>query len=605
MNKSNIHGTPDFSILNSFPNYICVIDKNADVVYINSAWQNRDKTDIDYLNIEIQCNYLEVCKNLEYSHDNAIEIYTGIQNVMDGRAEKFKMDYTCEYHKASKWYSVEVKRIIDFNDYFIVIHSDITKCNAEKSKFEIYKDKMTSIFRNNPSILLLVDSDTAAILDANIAACDFYGYSEDAMRKMSMLQLSPIDDTKQYEFIQWKNKFLKHGCFEQSHRLSNGRPIDVEVHSMLIHYMGREGYMYTINDITQKKRVRRYLKDNQEKYRALVELSPDAIFILDKDKFVFANPSGLKMMNLDNVYELLCVKIRNLLDWSEPHNSKLYELIGNVITNNLTVKASEHKIVARNGKSQYIEISATPVNYRGQQFVQLVAKDITERKRELERAYKLEIQRLSSRFPIENAAEMQSVYIPANGVSGDFFKVQKIDESNAIGLIGDVSGKGVTAALNTSVLNVLFNNGTSISSNPSEVLNYMNRQMIKHFNEEYIAACCFRFDFKNKILNVAAAGINHIVVIKNGNSWINIDIKGSFLGMFGDCLSEEISVEFDSGDVFFFYTDGMDFVLEDEENKDKILKVKTLSELKEGIKKLLISRQILDDDASWLGIQIL
>lgn len=605
MNINNINGISSFSILDSFSDYICVIDKSGVVVYINSAWQNCGKSDIDYLNIEVSCNYLEVCKNLECSHDDAIDMYTGIKDVINGKYREFKLNYKYDSDKKCEWYSMEIKQLIGFNDYFIITHLDITESNLMKCKIETCENKRFNIFRNSPSILLIVDSETAEILEVNTAACDFYGYSEETMKKMNMMQLSSIDDSSQYEVIQWKNKFLKCGNFEQCHILSNGRLVYVEVHSLILQYKDREIYLYTINDITQKKRVRRYLKDNQGKYRALVELSPDAIFILDREKFVFANPSGIKMMCLDTIYELLQIKVKDLLDWNEPHNNKLYDLIENVITKNLTVKAAEHKIVANNGKSLYIEISATPINYREQQFVQLVAKNITERKRELERAYKLEIQRLSSQFPIENAAEMQSVYIPANGVSGDFFRVQKIDESNVIGIIGDVSGKGVTAALNTSVLNVLFNNGASITSNPSEVISYMNRQMIKHFNEEYIAACCFRFDFKNRILKVAAAGINNIIILKNCNEWRNIEIKGSFLGMFGDCLSEDITIEFDSRDVFFFYTDGMDFILEDEEIKGKILKTKILSKIKDGIRNLLINKGKLEDDASWLGIKIL
>jgi sigma-B regulation protein RsbU (phosphoserine phosphatase) len=83
-----------------------------------------------------------------------------------------------------------------------------------------------------------------------------------------------------------------------------------------------------------------------------------------------------------------------------------------------------------------------------------------------------------------------------------------------------------------------------------------------------------------------------------------VEVKGPFLGMFNKVFSEEISIKFNQGDKFFFYTDGMDFIFDDKACRDNIIKLDSLTKAKRYIKSILLNAKNIQDDCSWLAIDI-
>jgi PAS domain S-box-containing protein len=459
---------------------------------------------------------------------------------------------------------------------------------------KLCRDKYACLFENNSSIMLLLNAETGEILNANAAACKFYGYSKNEFLNINIFTIAQIKDMSAFEYE----------YSEQSHKLENGDVRYVEVTSGKIPWDEENIVCCTINDVSEKKRIREYLRENQEKYRTLIELSPDAIFILSKERFIFSNYRGLEMLHMSSIYDLLEKSIREILNFNEEDTRKLFKIMDDVVNDNKIIRTIEYELTTLANEDLYLEIDAAPLEYMEQKLVQMVVRDITEQKKELIRAYKLQKRRVSFEFPIDNFAKMDSVYIPAKTLSGDYFSIKKVSETTAIGAIGDVAGHGVVAALNISALNVLFNDAILMNREPLKIIDYMNTQMRRHFDDEYIAACCFSFDFKNKILKAAGAGINQFVYLKNGVEWNTIEVKGTFLGMFNENFSEEISIQFNQGDKFFFYTDGMDFIFDDKIFRDNIIKLNSITKIKRYIKSILTNIKDIQDDCSWFAIEV-
>ncbi|MCK5912510.1 MAG: transporter substrate-binding domain-containing protein, partial [Desulfuromusa sp.] len=84
-------------------------------------------------------------------------------------------------------------------------------------------------FEESQSIMLLVDPETAGVVDANPAACQFYQYHRDQLKKMKMWQINQLGEAEVKErLVKAKNQSQQQ--FERIHTLADGQKIPVEVY---------------------------------------------------------------------------------------------------------------------------------------------------------------------------------------------------------------------------------------------------------------------------------------------------------------------------------------------------------------------------------------
>jgi PAS domain S-box-containing protein len=115
---------------------------------------------------------------------------------------------------------------------------------------EIYR----SIFERNHSIILIIDPDTGSIADANPAACDFYGYSRNRMKRMNISEINILTH-QQMQREMARSKMGEKTSFNYKHRLKSGDIRDVEAHISDI-TIGNKKFLYSIiYDITEKKNL--------------------------------------------------------------------------------------------------------------------------------------------------------------------------------------------------------------------------------------------------------------------------------------------------------------------------------------------------------------
>lgn len=136
---------------------------------------------------------------------------------------------------------------------------DITaRIEAEKILREREK-QYRAFFENNHAIMLLVDPQTEDIMDANPAASEFYGYSLDEMRLMSMPQIVANTETEIFqEMAAAKKEGRSYLLFK--HILANKTVRDVEVYSGPIMVRGNQLLYSVIHDVTERVRLEREMK---------------------------------------------------------------------------------------------------------------------------------------------------------------------------------------------------------------------------------------------------------------------------------------------------------------------------------------------------------
>lgn len=152
---------------------------------------------------------------------------------------------------------------------------------AEKTLRES-EERYRSLFKNNHSVMLLIDPESADIVDANPAAVSFYGWSFEALTSKKITDINTLSDEQVFQEM-GKAKTVQRRIFYFQHRLANGDIRDVEIFSGPIMVHGRELLYSIIHDISKRKRAEVAARSSEEKYKLVVKNIPGIIYKGFKD----------------------------------------------------------------------------------------------------------------------------------------------------------------------------------------------------------------------------------------------------------------------------------------------------------------------------------
>jgi serine phosphatase RsbU (regulator of sigma subunit) len=110
-------------------------------------------------------------------------------------------------------------------------------------------------------------------------------------------------------------------------------------------------------------------------------------------------------------------------------------------------------------------------------------------------------------IPVIPGFAIQSVYKPAGQVGGDFFQILPVKGGGVLAVIGDVSGKGMPAAMTVSLLVGTVRTLAHYSQSPSEILDAMNQRMLGRSKDGFTTCLILRVDRDG---NVTAANAGHL-----------------------------------------------------------------------------------------------
>jgi len=148
-------------------------------------------------------------------------------------------------------------------------------------------------------------------------------------------------------------------------------------------------YEQAQQEITERKRAIEALRESEERYRRLVELSFDAVAIHREGKLVYINAAGAELLGALSPEELVG---KPILDFVHPDYLEMAEVRVRQATEGKVAPLTEEKLVRLDGASVDAEVVEIPITYQGQPAVQVVARDITERKRAEEALRRSELQ---------------------------------------------------------------------------------------------------------------------------------------------------------------------------------------------------------------------
>jgi PAS domain S-box-containing protein len=274
-----------------------------------------------------------------------------------------------------------------------------------------------SLFENTHAVMLLVDPDTARIVDANPAACSYYGWSRDELSRLKRFDINTLTN----EAIAAQMKLARseqRRHFVSKHRRADGEIRDVEVYSGPLVLKDKVLLFSIIHDITEGQRAAEALRQSEEKFRLAFLTSPDSINLnrLSDGLYIDVNEGFTKLTGYTR--EDVIGKTSIALNiWAD---LKDRERLVKALQNESWVENLEARFLRKNGQVGVGLMSARVMRLNNENVILSITRDITERKRldekliEAERKYR-ELAESLPQVIFETDAHGNLVYLNSTG----------------------------------------------------------------------------------------------------------------------------------------------------------------------------------------------
>lgn len=154
------------------------------------------------------------------------------------------------------------------------------RIQKQKKELQESEELYRSLFQSNRSTMLILDPVTGRIVDANPAACVFYGYCKEEItaKKITDINMMPDDQVQEDLKTAWAKR-CRHFYFQ--HRLATGEIRDVEVYTGPIKRHGKELLYSIIHDITDRVRAENSIRRSEEQWDRTFNSFADIVTLQD------------------------------------------------------------------------------------------------------------------------------------------------------------------------------------------------------------------------------------------------------------------------------------------------------------------------------------
>ena len=216
------------------------------------------------------------------------------------------------------------------------------------------------------------------LIRANPAICELLGYTEQEMRGLKVQDI--VAPEERQAISHYGEAILRDGVLRHERTLvaKDGRRIPVEIHARLIRHHGRQIVMWVIRDMTARQRAEEALRESEARYRGLVDLAPDAVLVHQDGRIVYCNAAAVRLYGAQNIEQLVG---RSVLEIVHPDELEFAQARIQSMLEGGTTPLRELRHLRLNGEAVSVETTGALMGWHGKPAVQVIVRDITERKR--------------------------------------------------------------------------------------------------------------------------------------------------------------------------------------------------------------------------------
>jgi sigma-B regulation protein RsbU (phosphoserine phosphatase) len=442
---------------------------------------------------------------------------------------------------------------------------------------------------------------------ANVALARIYGYDSPLDLMASIKDIAGrlyVEHGRREEFIRLMQEHDTLSGFQSQTYRKDGSSIWIEENCRAVR--DRQGkllyYEGTVADITQPRQMEEALQRSESLYHSLVETMPQGVFRRDgQGRFTFANQPYCKFINR-RLEDILGKSDFDLFSKESAEKYWRDDLV--IMEKGETMEITEATQPAGSSEKLYHHVIKTPLRDESGRVIGLQGMfwDITEKIRAEEKirrttaelARSREELRAKNSLMLENlrtAREIQLAMLPqqypsfppgvppeqsgfqfvhryeaAESVSGDFFSVTQLSDTEAAVLICDVTGHGVRAALVTAMIRALAEELKPLARDPGNFLRKLNGDLcaiLKNTGSPMLTTAFYAVaDCRTGTLRFANAGHPKPLLVHRATGTILPLVNASgrsqpALGLFEDPPYQTTENTLKPGDLLMLFTDGL------------------------------------------------
>jgi sigma-B regulation protein RsbU (phosphoserine phosphatase) len=464
--------------------------------------------------------------------------------------------------------------------------------------YGVFDHLVEGIFRTTPEGNYLL---------ANIALAEIYGYNSPVELMASIKDIAGrlyVEPGRREEFVRLMREHDTLSGFESEIYRKDGTRIWIsencravrDANGRLMYYEG------TVQDITQRRQMGEALQRSESLYHSLVEAMPQGVFRRDlQGRFTFANQPYCKHHHLKP--EAMIGKTDFDL-YPKEAAEKYWRDDVRIMEKGETMEIIEESQPLGMDEKQYHHVIKTPLRDEAGRVIGLQGMywDVTEKRRaeeqirrttaelgrsreelrvknlvmeeNLRMAHEIQIAMLPQQYPTlprnvppeQGAFQFAHRYHPAETVSGDFFSISTLSDTEVGVFICDVTGHGVRAALVTAMIRALAEELKPLAHDPGNFLRKLNSDLcsiLKSTGSPMLTTAFYLVaNWQTGIMRFANAGHPKPLILRRSAQRIeplaNDCGRGQpALGLFDDPTYQTSETTLAPGDLVMLFTDGL------------------------------------------------
>ncbi|HXR57892.1 MAG TPA: PAS domain S-box protein, partial [Burkholderiales bacterium] len=281
------------------------------------------------------------------------------------------------------WVSVTTSAVRDRTgapQHFVSVLSDISERKRVEAALVEGERNYRSLFEANPHPMWMYDLETFRFVAVNDAAIAHYGYARAEFLGMTIADIRPASEVQR--LLESGARELRTGAENSGtwlHRRKDGSLIEVEVTSHVSEFAGRRVKVVLAHDVTERNAA----EGEVRRFQAAMDVTPDSIYLTDPEtmRFLYVNDTACKRLGYTRT-ELMRKTSYEVVGKTRAQIEPEYAA---VVAAGEQGMSSESRFVRKDGSDGWTELHRRALRIDGKTLIVTIGRDITDRKRALQR----------------------------------------------------------------------------------------------------------------------------------------------------------------------------------------------------------------------------
>ncbi|MBM7649180.1 diguanylate cyclase (GGDEF)-like protein/PAS domain S-box-containing protein [Bacillus ectoiniformans] len=363
------------SVVDHMRDGVLVTDLNGNIEYVNPMFEQIT----GYREQEVLGRSVELLRSDQHEPEFHKRLWDHIQSNQVWEGE------ICNRRKDGRLFIQKTQICTVYNEenqpvQYTSVFRDITEQKQLEEKLEENEMKYRTLFNHNQGISFSFDKQ-GLITDVNERTGIIVGYRPDQLIGLQYTTFIQKSDLVKMKELSSELKKGEAVSFEVGFIHQSGAIVELSVMTAPIMANGSfAGAVGVAQDITEQKQAEKELMASEERYRKLIELYPEVVFVHNRKHIVFVNERAAEFIGVMNTEEILGKSAFDYIHEKDKIKAA-HQLLRNFEGSQGTISTNQYRFIKNDGSVILTEVNTSIIDYNGEVAVLGVIRDITLQKK--------------------------------------------------------------------------------------------------------------------------------------------------------------------------------------------------------------------------------